>query len=235
MAAGTIGSVRSRRLCLVLVLFLAACGDSQHGPLAAPLSSTTHSSSTDAPVTAAPADDQAPTATATPISPLSESVTSLGSALYDPTEHRPAIPPIGLSIEAIGVRAPVVSVGVEADGDMEIPGAREVGWYRFGPAPGESGSSVLAAHIAWNGERGVFRALGRVREGDRIDVTLADGEMRGFEVVETAQYGKEELPFDRIFAKDGAPGLVLISCGGDFNRQLNSYEDNIVIYARPIP
>jgi hypothetical protein len=39
---------------------------------------------------------------------------------------------------------------------------------------------------------------------------------------------------DRIFAKDGDPVLTLITCGGDFNRSLRSYEDNVVTYAVPI-
>lgn len=167
-------------------------------------------------------------------SPLAERIRPAGSALYDPSEHEQAVAPVTVTIEAIGVEAaPVVAVGVEASGDMEIPGATEIGWYGFGPSPGEQGSAVLAAHIAWNGRSGVFRQLSRVQVGDELTVEIQDGRVLEFVIFETAQYGKEELPFDRVFAKDGDPVLVLISCGGDFNRQLNSYSDNVVAYAVP--
>jgi hypothetical protein len=53
-------------------------------------------------------------------------------------------------------------------------------------------------------------------------------------VSEIAQYPKEELPFDRIFAKAGDPILTLITCGGTFDRSLNAYDDNIVVYATPL-
>ena len=45
---------------------------------------------------------------------------------------------------------------------------------------------------------------------------------------------KDELPVDRVFSKDGDPVLTLITCGGDFNRSLRSYSDNVVAYAEPI-
>ena len=69
--------------------------------------------------------------------------------------------------------------------------------------------------------------------GDSFEVAYDDGTTGRFEVTEIAQYGKTELPFDRIFAKDGEAGLVLITCGGTFNESLRSYDDNIVVYAVP--
>jgi len=40
------------------------------------------------------------------------------------------------------------------------------------------------------------------------------------------------LPAD-IFAQDGPARLVLISCGGPFDRTAGSYLDNIVVFAVP--
>ncbi len=53
-------------------------------------------------------------------------------------------------------------------------------------------------------------------------------------MVERAQYDKDELPADRVFAKEGSPSVVLITCGGEFNRSLSSYEDNVVAFAEPV-
>ncbi len=170
-------------------------------------------------------------------SPLAEFVKPIGSAVYDPDklfQDRPA--PIGLHIDAIGVNdATIVPVGILDNGEMEIPGAKEVGWYQYGPTPGDAGSAVLAAHIAYNGRNGVFNKLTAMSVGDLFEVAYDDGSYRTFVVTEVAQYDKTELPFDRIFAKDGDPGVVLITCGGTFNQSLRSYEDNDVVYGTPTP
>jgi hypothetical protein len=143
-------------------------------------------------------------------------------------------PPVSLTIEALGVEAaPVVPVGVEARGEMEIPGVAEVGWYRFGASPGDEGSAVLAAHIAYNGVDGVFRHLDDLAVGDTVGVRLADGTSRLFAVTELARYDKAALPLD-VWARRGPARLVLITCGGEFDAAARSYDDNVVAYATPI-
>lgn len=151
-------------------------------------------------------------------------------------EPEPVPPaPVGLRVDALGIEsAPVRAVGVEIDGDMEVPPADEVGWYRFGPAPGDDGSAVLAAHIAYDGEDGVFRHLDRLPLESIITVDYDDGSERRFVAVDKQQYDKQELPKDSIFAREGDAQLVLITCGGTFNRSLRSYDDNVVVYARPL-
>jgi hypothetical protein len=44
---------------------------------------------------------------------------------------------------------------------------------------------------------------------------------------------KAELPLDQIFARDGAPRLTLVTCGGAFNRATSGYTDNVVVTAEP--
>lgn len=143
--------------------------------------------------------------------------------------------PVSLNLPTLGVNdAPVTSVGVEDNGDMEIPGASEVGWYRFGPSPGDTGSAVLAAHIAYNGVDGVFRNLADMRAGEQFSVAFSDGQEREFVVIGLRQWSKLEIPLDELFARDGIPRLALITCGGNFNRSLDSYDDNIVVIAVPV-
>jgi len=67
--------------------------------------------------------------------------------------------PVRLRVPALAIDAEIIPVGVTAVGDYEVPPASQVGWYRFGSVPGEAGSAVLAAHIAWDGVDGVFRHL----------------------------------------------------------------------------
>lgn len=145
------------------------------------------------------------------------------------------IEPVGLTIGKIGLKAkPVRSVGFEPDGQLEIPNEKEIGWYRYGQAPGEIGSTVLAAHVSWNGSLGPFADLATMEPGDRINVQLSDGSNRTYEAVERNQYNKGELPADRVWSRTGNETLVLITCGGEFNPAIKRYYDNIVIYAVPV-
>lgn len=188
-----------------------------------------------------PASTVAPTTTTTSTTvvdepSLADAVVPLDSAIYDPeTLPSPAPVPVALSVEGVAVdSARIVPVGVEENGEMEIPPAKEVGWYRFGPTPAQDGSSVLAAHIAWNGRNGVFRSLAEVKIGALVTVEYDDGSLTRHVVTEIAQYSKDRLPLDRVFAKAGPAILALITCGGAFNPSLDSYDDNVVVYAVPV-
>ena len=166
----------------------------------------------------------APTTTVVPTVPTT-------SARFEDLEPTSEPAPTGLRILALGIDAEIVPVGY-AEGEMEVPAtASEVGWYEYGPAPGSPGSSVLAAHVAWRGEAGVFFDLVDLPSGSTIEVQFEDGSVRYFESVALTSYDKESLPVDEIFRRDGPPVLTLITCGGAFNPSLRSYEDNIVAFA----
>lgn len=155
------------------------------------------------------------------------------SALPVPLEGRPM--PVAVEIDSIDVtRFPIRDVGLEDDGQLEVPDETEIGWYRYGATAGRPGATVLAAHVSWNGTTGPFFELGTVSLGDRIAVTLDDGTDRHYEVVERTVYDKDELPRGRIWRSTGSEELVLITCGGDFNPEIRRYRQNIVVYAVPV-
>jgi LPXTG-site transpeptidase (sortase) family protein len=175
-----------------------------------------------------------PAASDAAASPLSEEVVALGSATYDPSDHlADAVAPSALGIAALGVwEAPVLPVGVDDAGELAVPGASDVGWYRYGPRPGEPGVTVLAAHIAFDGVDGVFRRLADLRPGDAVTVALSDGTAQEYRITELSQHPKSELP-PQLWARDGAPRLALVTCGGSFDPSRRSYEDNVVAWAEP--
>ena len=129
-----------------------------------------------------------------------------------PTELAAA--PTSITIDAIGITFPVRAVGLQPDGQLEIPDETEVGWYRLGAAPHEPGATVLAGHVSWNRVDGPFRDLPTLRPGASVHLDLADGSTRHYEVVEQAMYPKTALPVDRVWATSGPETLVLITCGG---------------------
>ncbi len=142
--------------------------------------------------------------------------------------------PRAIRIGDLELDNPVRAVGIEEDGELEVPDETEVGWYQYGSAPGLPGATVLAAHVSWNRTIGPFHQLGNLEPGARVDVVADDGAIRVYEVVERVVYDKDELPRDRIWTTTGEETLVLITCGGSYNPDIRRYRQNIVVYAVPV-
>jgi sortase (surface protein transpeptidase) len=143
---------------------------------------------------------------------------------------------VEVRLPRLGVTAKVLPIGVERDGELEIPeDVRTAGWYRYGPRPGDrAGSMVMSGHIdsAEQG-KGAFFKLGQLRPGDVVYVGTADRRTWRYRVVAREEWPKTAVPLDRIFARDGAPRLTLVTCGGGFREDVRSYQDNIAITAVP--
>jgi sortase (surface protein transpeptidase) len=148
------------------------------------------------------------------------------------TPPPPAVEPVRLRIPSLGVDAAVVPVGIEADGDMELPPAAAVGWYRLGPRPGDPGSAVLAGHVDLNDERGAFFDLRSLEVGAEV-VVVGDGTSRRYVVTGREQLPKEQVDLSRYFTHQGPNRITLITCGGVFDRGAGHYQDNIIVTAEP--
>lgn len=145
--------------------------------------------------------------------------------------------PISLTIDRIGVNAPIDPYGVnKRTGEMDVPrNVKDVAWYQHGPSPGADGSAVLAAHVDLTGQGpGVFFDLKKLNPGDFIEIEYADGSQLGFVVEARSTYLKAELPLEAIFSRSGPPVLTLITCGGGFDSSASSYDSNVVVYATPV-
>lgn len=234
---GPAGHHRLAALLLGLLLAGAACGsDDQAADSTEPITpaAETETASTEAsrPERTAPSpstDRSSDSAVDGSALRITDQIASLPPAKTGlPFAAPPGPQPVGLTIDALGIStAPVLGVGVEDNGDMEIPPADRVGWCRFGASPGEPlGSAVLAAHIAFDGQDGVFVDLDDIELGSVIDVDYDDGSVVSFVATAKEQYDNDELPKESIFDRSGEPQLVLITCGGDLNRTVRSYEDN---------
>ena len=142
--------------------------------------------------------------------------------------------PTRLRIDALDVDAKVAALGVAASGEMDVPSSAEtVAWYEYGPSPGQHGSAVLAAHVDYNGRRGVFFELADLEAGSTITVEFTDARPRSFTVVDGASISKTALPVDQLFRREGRPTLTLITCGGEFDAATRSYRNNVVVRALP--
>lgn len=163
--------------------------------------------------------------------------------VFAPTPNAPRNPPrrvvLGasrptrLTIPAIGVDAAgITDLGLRADRTLEVPtDAETVGWYTNSPTPGESGPALLAAHLDWQGRKGKFYDLRKVRPGDQVVVERADGWAASFTVRRVEQHPKDRFPTQAVYGHVESPELRLVTCGGRFDREAGGYRDNIVVYA----
>lgn len=141
--------------------------------------------------------------------------------------------PVRLLIPAIGVDTPVMTLGLNADGTVQVPPIEAhapAGWYRGSPTPGQTGPSVILAHVTVGqfGD-GVFLHLSLLKPGDRVTVRLADGATAVFSVFRMQTVAKAQFPAAEVYGNVDRPELHLITCGGP--RTGHGYLDNVLVFA----
>jgi sortase (surface protein transpeptidase) len=155
------------------------------------------------------------------------------AATPPPRSDRRAAVPVRIEIPRIGVRAPVIRLGLNRDKSLEVPkDFGDAGWWSGGPRPGERGPAVIAGHVDSYTGPAVFYRLTDLRPNDVIVVVGRDGTRKRFSVVGSERYAKAQFPTDRVYGATDRPTLRLITCGGDFDSSTGHYLDNTVVYAR---
>ncbi|ROP29674.1 class F sortase [Couchioplanes caeruleus] len=143
-------------------------------------------------------------------------------------------PPRRLSIPAIEVEAPVLSVGLAKDGTVDVPPPNrrnEAGWFGDGPTPGQFGPALIVGHVDSDTGPGVFHRLRDLRPGQRIEVLREDDETAVFQVNSVERFGKEKLPIQRVYGDYSRPSLRLVTCGGTWLGGDRGYADNVIVFA----
>ncbi|WP_206184543.1 class F sortase [Thermoactinospora rubra] len=142
--------------------------------------------------------------------------------------------PVAVYIPAIGVAAPLMELGLDAEGAIENPPFQPpnlAGWYRYGPVPGQRGAAVITGHLDSRTGPAVFASLRDVRKGDQIQVMRADRSVAVFVVDKVEHTPKRSFPTRKVYGKVGYPALRVITCGGAFDRATGSYRENTIVYA----
>ena len=152
----------------------------------------------------------------------------------DPTA--PATPavinPVELKIPAIGVDANIQDVGLADDGTMGVPvGFTDAAWYDLGVAPGQPGNAVFTGHISSTAAPGVFYNIDQLGPGNTIHVIGDDGTEQIYIVQEVDNDSADSVPLDQIFAPTDQPGVVLITCTGDWDPVAHLFSNRVVVWA----
>ncbi|MFF7796476.1 class F sortase [Streptomyces olivaceus] len=142
--------------------------------------------------------------------------------------------PDRVSVPAIQVDAPVMGVGLDADGWVDAPPPEDpnlAGWFTGAVSPGEKGTAVVVGHVDNQQGPAVFYGLGALKKGNKVEVHRQDGKTAVFEIYGIEVFEKNNFPGDRVYASKGSPELRVITCGGGFSKQ-NGYAGNVVTFAR---
>ncbi|PPS87122.1 class F sortase [Streptomyces sp. MH60] len=142
--------------------------------------------------------------------------------------------PDRVSIPAIQVDAPVMGVGLDADGWVDAPPPEDpnlAGWFTGAVSPGERGTAVVVGHVDNQQGPAVFYGLGALKKGNKVEVHRQDGKTAVFEIYGIEVFEKDNFPGDRVYGSKGGPELRVITCGGGFTKQ-NGYDGNVVAFAR---
>jgi len=150
-----------------------------------------------------------------------------------PTTQNTAV--ASLIIPAIGVNAPIESVGVLPTGAMAVPVNNPwtgVGWYHNGPYPGEKGSAVLDGHLDRpGGAPAVFWRVHSLHVGDSLIVVHTGRKTLTFHITEMDFYTPQQAPLSRIFRNNGGTFLNLITCAGTWIPLQHETTLRLVVYA----
>ena len=140
--------------------------------------------------------------------------------------------PVRIVIPSIGVKAPIVPLGLNRDETMQVPrNRRDAGWFRPGPEPGEVGPAVIVGHLATVSGPGVFARLSKLRRGGLITVRLRGGSTVTFVATSMIRVAKSSFPTRRVYARTAQPTLRLITCAGKFNSATGHHSDNYIVFA----
>jgi hypothetical protein len=152
-------------------------------------------------------------------------------------EPAPVARPVSLTIPLIGVQTRLMTLGLAADGTMQVPplsSASVAGWFTGSPRPGAVGSAIIVGHIDSEGAPAVFYRLDELRPGDDVYVKRADGTTAKFRVTSRQTYLKDHFPTQTVYGPTPDAELRLITCGGTFDYATHHYLSNIVVYATEV-
>ncbi|MFF3457604.1 class F sortase [Streptomyces sp. NPDC002730] len=169
---------------------------------------------------------------------------AVASAPSRPAPAAPAAPGAGLalprsapkrlSITEIAVDAPFTPLSVGPSGQLNAPPGDDdnlVGWFQEGPTPGERGTSIVAGHVDTKTGPAVFVELSSLKPGSTVDITRADDTVATFKVDSVETFSKAHFPNKRVYADTPSAQLRLITCGGEYDKKVKDYTDNVVVFA----
>jgi len=139
--------------------------------------------------------------------------------------------PKTLTIDSLKVKTNVEQVGLDKKGAMGTPkNEQQVGWYKFGPRPGDVGNAVIDGHTDTKTGPAVFYQLHELKKGDKIKIKDESGRNLVFRVKKLVEYGHLDAPLEKIFGASDQRNLNLITCIGTYDENEGTYDNRLVVF-----
>lgn len=153
-----------------------------------------------------------------------------------PVEQCPEVPagqPREVELPALGKSGCIQKVGVDQEDKIAVPTSIHVaGWFVDSPLPGEKGVSIIDGHVQGRYEDGIFKNINSLKQGETIKIEYGNGSVREFKVVDTDDYSVEQASQEQFKQLDNITNqLTLLTCGGNFDRASESYDQRTIVRA----
>lgn len=155
-------------------------------------------------------------------------------------------PPTRLAIPRLYIDAPIVTMGLDGEGNPQVPERPDqVAWYNFAAAPGQRSNAVLSGHVDWQTRSGqpipgVFYRLRELEIGDKVTITLEDGTKLEYRVTGNVATAYEDPNISKAMSHTSKEVVTLITCGGTWIRGGRgpfggSYSHRVLVRAERLP
>lgn len=216
-------------------------GGSSPGATGAPSPAAPASSGRATEAPHAPGVTDLPTQLAAPRPTASRSETPAGDQPRAAAVLASPCRPTGLLIDALGVDAPVIEIGLERDGSLGVPAERDrrkAGWYPSVLAGAARGTVLMDGHTYRDGSA-IFTtdSTRRAELGTVLRLTCDDGSVVSYRLTElrsdlTPETYPDFISDRRLYAADGPAQLVMITCTG-WNPLRQVWDNRAVLIATP--
>lgn len=194
-------------------LFLQLRGDGRPEVSAPPTSTSVPSAPVESTTTTATPTSERTTRSARPTG--SETSSAATTHTTEADLGVPSSEPAWIRIATGDVDGAIVPQGLAADGTIN-PGRNEIIWFTGYDrvSPGQVGTSVIAAHVTWEGAPDAFARLPEAKVGDTVEIGYRDGETRTFTIRQAFPIDKHELTrsLDVWGGHPDHPRLAIITC-----------------------
>jgi hypothetical protein len=146
--------------------------------------------------------------------------------------------PRAVSLPSISATACLQELGIDQKHDaIAVPNnVNLAGWYIYSAVPGDEGVSIIDGHVSGRYAPGIFKNLAKVHMGDTVNIEFGDMSKRSFEVVSVDNYSVDQALSEQYKKLNGVDRqLTLITCGGNFDKSEQEYEERTIVRAKFIP
>lgn len=148
----------------------------------------------------------------------------------------PADLPKRITIPQLDIVGLIQLVGIDQYGRIAVPSNIHIaGWYINSVRPGEQGLSIVSGHRNGKSNPGVFYNLEKLKKDDLVTIEYGDGSLKEFHVIDITQIVTEnaqDVMYERLEGVEKQ--LVLVTCGGEYDRELKTYIDRVIVRAKGI-